>query len=103
MNIDDDNFSNIIKENKFTVIDFLAPWCGPCRALSPFIDKLIDEYKDNKDIVFCKANVEETPLTAEKLDVKNLPCVVLFKNATEVDRVVGFNQVGVKAMIESNL
>ncbi len=103
MDINDNNFSNIIKENKITVIDFWATWCGPCRALSPFIDKLSNEFKDTSDIVFYKANVEETPLTVEKLGVQNLPCVVLFKNAAEVDRVVGFNQAKIRSMIESNL
>jgi len=103
MNIDDNNFNNTIKENKFTVVDFWATWCGPCRALSPFIDKLSNEFKDNSDIVFYKANVEEALSTVENLGVQNLPCVVFFKDGIEINRVTGNNQAKIKEIVNSLL
>jgi thioredoxin 1 len=99
VNITDNNFNEVIKENEVVVIDFWATWCGPCRALSPFIEKLSDTYEDKA--LFCKANIEEASNTAEKLAIQSVPCVTVFKNGLETNRIVGFNQVGIKNMIES--
>lgn len=98
MSVRDDNFNAFITSNKLVVIDFFATWCGPCRALSPYIDELSI---NNHHILFAKANIEETPVIANELDVKSLPCVVIFKNGKEINRVVGFNKPKLQAIIEN--
>lgn len=97
-NVRDDIFNAIITSNKLVVVDFFATWCGPCRALSPYIDELSTNHHN---ILFVKANIEEIPLIANELDVKSLPCVVIFKNGKEINRVVGFNKPKLQAIIEN--
>ena len=97
-NVRDDNFNTFITSNKLVVVDFFATWCGPCRALSPYIDELATNHNH---ILFAKANIEETPIIANELDVKSLPCVVIFENGKEINRVVGFNKPKLQAIIEN--
>ncbi len=97
-NVCDDNFNTIIKSNKLVVVDFFATWCGPCRALSTYIDELATNHHH---ILFAKANIEETPIMANELDVKSLPCVIIFENGKEINRVVGFNKQKLQAIIEN--
>lgn len=97
INISDNDFNDIITNNKLVVVDFFATWCGPCRALSPYIDELAT----NHHILFAKANIEETPIMANELDVKSLPCVIIFENGKEINRVVGFNKAKLQAIIEN--
>lgn len=83
----DSNFDAIIKKNALALIDFWAPWCGPCRALAPTIDELCREYAGK--IFIGKLNVDENPQTAELFQVFSIPTLVLMKNGKEVDRIVG--------------
>lgn len=98
INISDNDFNDIIANNKLVVVDFFAAWCGPCRALSPYIDELATNHHH---ILFAKANIEETQIMANELDVKSLPCVVIFENGKEINRVVGFNKPKLQAIIEN--
>lgn len=97
-NVRDDIFNAIIVSNKLVVVDFFATWCGPCRALSPYIDELA---ANQHNILFAKANIEETPIMANELDVKSLPCVIIFENGKEINRIVGFNKPKLQAIIEN--
>ena len=97
-NVSDDIFNSLIASNKLVVVDFFATWCGPCRALSPYIDELATSHHN---ILFAKANIEETPTIASKLNVKSLPCVIIFENGKEKHRVVGFNKPKLQAIIEN--
>ena len=98
INISDNDFNTIITSNKFVIVDFFATWCGPCRALSPYIDELATNHHH---ILFAKANIEETPVIANELDVKSLPCIIIFENGKEIHRVVGFNKPKLQAIIEN--
>ena len=98
MSVRDDNFNAFITSNKLVVADFFATWCGPCRALSPYIDELATNHHH---ILFAKANIDETQVIANELDVKSLPCVVIFENGKEINRVVGFNKPKLQAIIEN--
>ena len=98
ISISDNNFNAFITSNKLVFVDFFATWCGPCRALSPYIDELSTNHHH---ILFAKANIEETPIMANELDVKSLPCVIIFENGKEINRVVGFNKPKLQAIIEN--
>jgi thioredoxin 1 len=82
------NIEDVLKEKSVTVLDFWAPWCGPCRMLGPVIDTLSEEY-DGKDVSIGKVNVEENQSLAQKYAVRGIPTVVIIKNGEIVDRKVG--------------
>src|SRR5688572_27156729 len=69
------------------VVDMWAPWCAPCRMLSPVIDELASEMAGR--VRFAKLNVDENPRTAARFDVSGIPLLVVFKDGREVDRMVG--------------
>lgn len=83
----DSNFDNVINKNPLVLIDFWAPWCGPCRALAPTIEEVSREYAGK--ILVGKLNVDENPQTAERFQIFSIPTLVLIKNGKEVDRMVG--------------
>ncbi len=72
------------KEN--VLVDFYADWCGPCKMLSPIIDKVSEE---NTDVKFVKVNVDANPDLAEKYEVMSIPTLIVIKNGETVNRSVG--------------
>ena len=98
MNVSDDDFNDVVASNKLVAVDFFATWCGPCRALSPYIDELSINHHN---ILFAKANIEETQIMANELNIKSLPCVIIFENGKEIHRIVGFNKPKIQAIIEN--
>ncbi|MEE8204769.1 MAG: thioredoxin [Dehalococcoidales bacterium] len=88
LEISDQSFEEaVIKSNKPALVDFWAPWCGPCRMVAPVIDKLSEKYQDK--FKFCKLNVDENPKTAAKFNVMSIPTIMLFKDGKVADTVVG--------------
>ncbi|MDR1036992.1 MAG: thioredoxin [Deltaproteobacteria bacterium] len=70
-----------------TLVDFWAPWCGPCQALAPVLEELAGEMKDR--VAFAKINVDENGDTATKFRIRSIPCLVVFKGKDEVGRILG--------------
>ncbi len=88
IDVTDQNFeSEVLKSGKPVVIDFWAPWCGPCRLLSPVIEELSKEM-DSK-AKFCKLNTDENPNTAAKYNIMSIPSVLLFKKGEVAATSVG--------------
>lgn len=82
-----DNFDQLASADLPLLIDFWAPWCGPCRTLSPIVDELAGELADRVKVAKC--NVDENQDLAMKYGVMSIPTLVLLKNGQEAHRVVG--------------
>ena len=69
------------------MVDFWAPWCGPCKAIAPAIDELADSFGDK--IKFTKCNVDDNPITPGKFGIKAIPTLIFFKDGDVVEQVTG--------------
>ncbi|MFC1908313.1 thioredoxin [Chloroflexota bacterium] len=88
-NIDDTNFDETVLQSKIPVlVDFWAPWCGPCKMVAPIVEELASEY-DGK-IVFGKVNVDENSQIAGKYGIMGIPTLVIFKDGQPISNLVGF-------------
>lgn len=86
--IDDDSFdAEVIKSDKPVLVDFWAPWCGPCRAIAPTIEELEGVYGDR--MKFVKVNVDENPISPSKFGIKAIPTLIFFKNGETADQITG--------------
>jgi thioredoxin 1 len=84
----DSNFeAEVLKTDKLSVIDFWAPWCGPCLALGPTIDSLSKEYEGKVNVG--KVNVDENPQLSINYGITSIPAVLFIKNGQVVDKQVG--------------
>ena len=84
------------------LVDFWAPWCGPCQMVSPAIEKLSNDYAEK--FGFCKVNVDEAPKTAQCYGIMGIPTLMIFRNGQKVDQIVGaVPESTIKSMIEEFL
>ncbi len=86
--VSDDNFeSEVLQSETPVLVDFWAPWCGPCRMLGPTIDQVAEEF-DGK-AKFVKVNVDENPSISSHYNIKGIPTLLLFKDGVIKDQIVG--------------
>lgn len=83
----DQNFNEMISKYPLLIVDFWAPWCGPCRMVSPVIAELSQELAGKA--AFGKLNVDENPMIASTFGIQSIPTIAIFKNGKAVDGIVG--------------
>jgi thioredoxin 1 len=88
LHIGDDNFEEVIlKADKPALVDFWAPWCGPCRAIGPIVESLAEQYRDQ--IKVAKVNIDDHKQKATEYGVMSIPTLILFKEGRVLDTLVG--------------
>ena len=98
-----DNFVDTVKNAKVAIVDFWAPWCGPCRMIAPIIEELSEEYKD-KGVVVGKINTDDQQELAIQFGIRSIPTVLFFKNGELADSMIGaapksFYEEKIKALL----
>ena len=86
--VTDETFeAEVLKSDKPTIVDFWAEWCAPCRAISPIIEKLSEEYGDRVKIA--KINIDDSPITPGKYGVRAIPTVLAFRDGQVIEQIQG--------------
>jgi thioredoxin 1 len=86
--ITDEEFITEVEQFKgVALVDFWATWCGPCRMMAPVFERVSQKYPNIK---FCKVNTDENMEKAAEYGVSGIPCIIVFKDGKEVDRLIGF-------------
>tara|TARA_Y100000815_G_scaffold9679_1_gene8841 strand:+ start:37 stop:357 length:321 start_codon:yes stop_codon:yes gene_type:complete len=85
--VTDDTFESTIADNKLVLVDFWAPWCGPCRMVAPVLDEIAGEHGDK--VTIAKVNTDENQAVASKHGIMSIPTMMLFKDGEKIDQMVG--------------
>lgn len=87
LNLDDSDFAETINKFPLLLVDFWAPWCGPCRMMSPIVDQVGKEYQGK--LVVGKVNVDENPNISRQFGISSIPTLILFKRGQAVNNIIG--------------
>ena len=102
LTITDANFEELLSSGQLLVVDFWAQWCGPCKAISPIIEELANEYEGKANIG--KVDVDENDDITARYGIRNIPTILFFKNGELVDKQVGAaNKAAIAAKIDALL
>jgi len=88
--VTDKNFEAEVlnQKEKSVLVDFWAPWCGPCRMMEPVLEQLSDKYKEK--MIVRRMNVDENPLYASKYNIRSIPTMIIFKEGKPVSQQIGY-------------
>jgi thioredoxin 1 len=87
VNVSDQSFKAEVEATGTVLVDFWAPWCGPCKMIAPILEELDKELTDLK---IAKLNVDDNPESASRFGVMSIPTLIVFKDGQPVDKIVGF-------------